>query len=82
MAHHTMRSRPILEVLWTRLISIRMIYSDPRTCKQRHYQTHVRRLVVTSPHLLADIGLTDADAAVCADEASPRPDGGLQGRHF
>jgi hypothetical protein len=69
-------------MLWTRLTNIRLIYSDPDTFMERHLQTHVSRLAVTSPHLLADIGLTDAEAEARVHEATPRPDGGLQGRHF
>lgn len=80
MPHNIAARRSIFALAQDRLLGLLVQKSDPQSAKKRHYQAHIRRLAETSPHLLADIGLPDADAQPQGD--IPRPDGGLHGRHF
>lgn len=65
---------------WAKVISGLVSITKPNSAEARHYEAHVARLADTSPHLLEDIGLSEADGNCSAPDALPIPSFGRH--HF
>lgn len=62
-----------LSISWTFNIWKMVSKADPLVDETRHYLHHVRRLALTSPHLLEDIGVEESFTTANTPMSRPAP---------